>query len=161
MTKNNQRNLVFFKAIEALISVKNKYYICNPKIKIDVKYVNYYIFLSNVIIFFDTFRINDSNEFYTFFFENKKFIKKVLSNKEIGDYVNEQEIDLSSIVNFLKKNTKKKTSIISKSNQMAINSRIEGNNKADDLQNQLNILKKQRKELREENNILKDYKVSS
>ena len=160
LTKKNQSNLLFFKAIEAVISAKDKYYICNPKIQIDVNYVNYYIFLSEVIKFFDTFRIDDSNEYYTFSFENKKFIKKVLPNKEIGVYINIQEIDRSSIVNFLKKNIKK-ASIISKSNQISANSRSEGNNKADDFQNQLNILKNQIKELREENNILKDYKVSS
>lgn len=160
LTKNNKSNLLFFKAIEAVISAKDKYYMCNPKIKIDINNVNYNFFLSRVINFFDTFRINDSDEYYTLSFEKTTIIKNVVSNKEINEYVNKQEIERSFIINFLKKNTKK-TPIISKSNQMAANTRSAGNHKEDDLQNQLNILKNQIKELNEENNILKDYKVSS
>ena len=160
LTKNNQSHLLFFKAIEAVVYAKDKYCICNPKIKIDINNVNYYNFLLNVINFFDTFRINDSDKYYMFSFEKKTIIKKVVSNKEISEYVNKEEIERTFIVNFLKKNTKK-TPIISKSNQMAANTRSAGNHKEDDLQNQLNILKKQIKELREENNKLKYYKDSS
>lgn len=159
LMKIKKEPLLFFRAMEAVLSVKDKYYIINNKIRIEN--ITYYNFVLKVGQLFRYDNKNIIKDQYTFDFTDNKLVRKQLTIEEIDNYLSLDEIKVNKIIKFIKINQKEIAKIpdIKEASKQKIIQTGKTNNKKD-LETEIRNLKNKIKEL-ELKNVISEKEIST
>ena len=152
LMKIKKEPLLFFRAMEAVLSVKDEYYIKNNKIKIEnITYLNF-VFKVGQLFKYDDKDIIEGQ--YTFDFIDNKLVRKQLTIEEINKYLSLDEIKVNKIFKFIKINQKEIAKIpdIKETSKQKIIQTGKINDKKD-LETEIRNLKNKIKELEIKNTI--------
>jgi len=159
LMKIKKEPLLFFRAMEAVLSVKDKYYIINNKIRIEnITYYNF-VFKVGQLFKYDDKDIIEGQ--YTFDFIDNKLVRKQLTIEEIDNYLSLDEIKVNKIIKFIKINQKEIAKIpdIKETSKQKIIQTGKINDKKD-LETEIRNLKNKIKEL-ELKNVISEKEIST